>query len=135
MMLKKEVCMLKRIIMLVLAIVTIILESLPYSVAMRWISGNVTYEAYFSEIAFGYALFTPLITAIITCMILILCVVSCFVNKKGLQIAISVFCIIATALSPVHFFMSGVTVLGIVITICLLTLSIISFLKVNDKKQ
>ena len=79
----------KRIFTLVLPIITLILEILPYGVILNF--GHVSQEnevifthqtySYFSIIPFGYAHFLPLIVAIATCLLILLLIIYCIHHK------------------------------------------------------
>lgn len=76
----------KRIIYLLLPIVTLILEILPYGAVCNFADGpgNTIRKtfSYFSLVPFGYANFTPLITAIITCIMFTLLIIYVITNKQ-----------------------------------------------------
>ena len=66
----------KRLIFLIIPIITLILEMLPYGAVCIFASSPtdriVKRFSYFNLTPFGYANFTPLFTAIITCLVFIL---------------------------------------------------------------
>lgn len=69
----------KRFLYLLLPIVTLVLEILPYGAVCIFASSPTerirqTFS-YFDPLPFGYANFAPLLTAIITCVIMILLIV------------------------------------------------------------
>lgn len=76
----------KRIIYLLLPIVTLILKIFPYGAVCNFADGpgNTIRKtfSYFSLVLFGYANFTPLITAIITCIMFILLIIYVITNKQ-----------------------------------------------------
>ncbi|MBQ8620733.1 MAG: hypothetical protein IJ422_00280 [Oscillospiraceae bacterium] len=75
----------KRLLYLILPIVTLILEILPYSAVLNFMRPAATegvppgqfreLYSYFDMTPFGYANFAPLFTGIITCIILLLLVI------------------------------------------------------------
>ena len=71
----------KRLLYLILPIITLILEILPHGAVCNF--ANPEGEpwrrtfSYFDLTPFGYANFTPLLTAIITCLIFVLLVIYC----------------------------------------------------------
>ncbi len=78
----------KRLIYLLLPIITLILEILPYGAVLNFANPEGdpwrrTYP-YFDLMPFGYANFSPFLTAIITCIIFILLLVHLFTPKKQL---------------------------------------------------
>ena len=78
-------CMKKRLLYLILPIVTLILEILPYGAVCNFMRPATTeglppgrfreLYSYFDLTPFGYANFAPLITAVITCIILLLIII------------------------------------------------------------
>ena len=71
----------KRLMYLILPIITLILEILPYGAVCNF--GNpegepwrVTYS-YFDLTPFGYANFAPMLTAVITCLIFVFLMIYC----------------------------------------------------------
>ena len=74
-----------RIQCLLLPMITLVLEMLPYGAVCNFADGpgNTIRQtfSYFSLVPFGYANFTPLITAIITCIIFVLLIVYVVSNK------------------------------------------------------
>ena len=82
----------KKSLFLILPLVALILELLPYGVVLNFANPDGepwrrTYS-YFSMMPFGYANFGPLITAILTCVLLVLVVIYLFKPRKGLNTAI-----------------------------------------------
>lgn len=127
----------KRISLLLLPLITIVLEALPWGVVLNF--GNpegkpwrYTYS-YFSLTSYGYANFGPLITAILTCVLLVLAIVYFFKAKDGICIAIlnvSGFAA-AASLMPLLFGME-ITVIAIIVSILLALEFAVCFIK--DKK-
>ena len=86
----------QRFLYLIIPIVTLILEILPYGAVCNFMRppSEVNPDApighfrelysYFDLTPFGYANFAPLITAIITCVVLLLLVIYCFTGKERL---------------------------------------------------
>ena len=115
----------KKFALLILPIVTLIFELLPYGVVLNFANPEgepwrKTYS-YFSLTPFGYANFGPFITAILTCALLVLVVVYLFKSHKGLNIAIMNVSGFATATSllPWMFGFSYVTVIGVIVSVLL----------------
>lgn len=127
----------KRLVLLILPIITIILESLPNGVVLHfWASqGTATkkeYFSYFDTILFGYANFSPLITAIVTCLILLLLIIYCFINKRGfLTVTITLVYIgILLSVCPLIFGLKNLTIVGAFVTVTLIAeVVILHFIK------
>ena len=116
----------KRFLYLVLPIITLILEVLPYGAVCIFASSPTdrireTFS-YFDLTPFGYANFAPLFTAIITCLVFILLLVYCV--KGNVRFAIKAKNILYVAavmsLGPLVFGLSYFSVVGALITICLI---------------
>ena len=81
----------KRSIYLILPVITLILEILPYGAVCNFArpasDGSIGYfrqlYSYFDIVPFGYANFAPLITAILTCFVLLLAIIYCITGKIG----------------------------------------------------
>ena len=115
----------KRLLYLILPIVTLILELLPYGAVCNFANPEgrpwrETYS-YFSMMPFGYANFAPLLTALLTCAILILLILYCFIGKRGLAKAISIVLCICSGISlaPLLFGLHFFSVVGALITLTL----------------
>lgn len=115
----------RRILILLLPIITIVLQILPYGAVLNF--GNpdgpawrVTFS-YFSLVPFGYANFAPLLTAIATCVIFALLIVYCFTDKHGIVIITKVLLLVAAVLSlcPLVYGISYFSVVGVLITVSL----------------
>lgn len=113
---------LKKTLFVILPLVALILELLPYGVVLNFANPEGepwrrTYS-YFSMMPFGYANFGPLITAILTCVLLVLVVIYLFKSRKGLNTAILNVAGFATATSllPLMFGFDYITVIGVIIT-------------------
>ena len=125
----------KRIGFVLLSISAVILELLPYGAVLNF--ANPDGEpwrrrfSYFSLTPFGYANFGPFITAMLTCVLLILSVICIFKYSKGLNTAIMNISGIATlvSLSPLLFGISYVSAVGVAITVILLAIFGLCFVK------
>jgi len=120
----------KRAIFLILPIVTLILELLPYGAVLNFADqlddGTIstvrqTYS-YFDPITFGYANFGPLITAVLTCVIAILAVVYLFSGLKIIRTVMRISCIAAlvTSIMPMMYGTIYLSPVGLLITAALL---------------
>ncbi len=112
----------KKSLFLILPLVALILELLPYGVVLNFANPEgepwrKTYS-YFSMMPFGYANIGPLITAILTCVLLVLVALYLFKSRKGLNTAIINVACFATAASimPLMFGFDYITVIGVIIT-------------------
>ena len=125
----------KRIVLPILSASAIILELLPYGAVLNFANPDgepwrQTFS-YFSLTPFGYANFGPFITALLTCVLLILSVICIFKYSKGLNTAIMNISGIATlvSLSPLLFGISYVSAVGVAITVILLAIFGLCFIK------
>ncbi len=116
----------KRILYLILPLVTLILEILPYGAVCNFASGpdqihRETYS-YFDLIPFGYANFAPLITAIITCIVLVLLVIYCITGKQQLAVMVkNILCACSViSLGPLLFGIRNFSLVGALITVSLI---------------
>ena len=125
----------KKMITLALLLSALVLEILPYGAVCNF--GNpegepwrVTYS-YFSMIPYGYGDFGPLITAILTCIMLIIIVISILI-KKDWNKSISIISAIATltSLAPLMFGISNFSIVGAMISACILAAFVISRIKI-----
>ena len=112
----------KRFLYLVLPIITLILEVLPYGAVCIFASSPTdrireTFS-YFDLTPFGYANFAPLFTAIITCLVFILLLVYCV--KGNVRFAIkakNILCVaLVMSLGPLVFGIAYFSVVGGFIT-------------------
>ena len=80
----------KRFLYLVLPIITLILEIIPYGAVCNFArpatDGSIGHfrelYSYFDMTPFGYANFSPLITGILSCFVLLLIVIYCITGRK-----------------------------------------------------
>ena len=124
----------KKIIMLCLALVTLVLEILPYGAVCNFANPDGepwrrTYS-YFDLTPFGYANFSPFIVAILTCVLIAMLVIS-LLTKKQMRMPILVISAITTILSmaPLLFGISFFSIVGVLITITLAINTFIAFFK------
>lgn len=125
----------KKILPIVLPLLTIVLEALPTGSVMYF--GNPDGEpfkqtfSYFDPIHWGYADFAPNLTALLTCALLVLAVVNAFVHGKKLSRTMTVLAVIATVCSLLTFVFGGTTFIGAGISVLLVLTAVLSF--VNGK--
>lgn len=124
----------KKMITLALLLSALILEILPYGAVCNFAnpegeSWRKTYS-YFSMIPYGYGDFGPLITAILTCVLLVIIILSILL-KKDWSKSISIISAIATltSLAPLMFGISSFSLVGAMISACILATFVISRIK------
>ena len=128
----------KKLFYLILPLVTLILEILPYGAVLNFghLSPDLTlYEytetfSYFNLIPFGYANFAPLLTAIVTCIIIVLLIIFCFTDNTVVLKSIKAVLIIGMCLSlcPLLLGIEFFSVTGALITATLLAEFILIFI-------
>ena len=119
----------KRLWYLLLPIVTLVLEILPFGAVCNFAyqnpDGTIGTKrelfSYFSLVPYGYANFAPFLTALITCVILVLAVIYCFTGNRRLALVAKVFLCIGVVLSlcPLLFGAAYFSVVGGFITLTL----------------
>ena len=116
----------KRFVYLVLPIITLILEVLPYGAVCIFASSPTdrireTFS-YFDLTPFGYANFAPFLTALITCLIFILLLIYWLKGNTVFAIKAKNILFVATVMSlgPLVFGLSYFSVVGALITIYLI---------------
>ena len=116
----------KRFLYLVLPIITLILEVLPYGAVCIFASSPTdrireTFS-YFDLTPFGYANFAPFLTALITCLIFILLLIYWLKGNVVFAIKAKNILYVATVMSlgPLVFGLSYFSVVGALITTCLI---------------
>lgn len=124
----------KKIITLALLLSALVLEILPYGAVCNFANPDgdpwrKTYS-YFSLTPYGYANFGPLITAILTCVLLVIIILSILL-KKDWSKSISIISAIATltSLAPLMFGFSNFSLVGAMISACILATFVISRIK------
>lgn len=128
----------RKIFMIILSVLTVILELLPYGAVCIFMDDGGTEirrtYSYFSLIPYGYADFSPLITALLSCVILTLCVILCFPKSQRLIAYIAVLSALATVISvcPILLGIENYSFLGKIITALL---AIIFILALSVKKK
>ena len=124
----------KRFLYLVLPIITLILEVLPYGAVCIFASSPTdrireTFS-YFDLTPFGYANFAPFIVALLTCALTVMIVVS-LVSKKPMRTPILTVSAIATVLSlaPLLYGISFFSIVGAFISVALALTTVVAFVK------
>ena len=122
----------KRFLYLILPIITLILELLPYGAVCNFMLPSTTegvpagrfreLYSYFDLTPFGWANFAPLITAIITCIVLLILVIYCFTGKERLaKTAKNILCVGAViSCGPLLLGPHFLSVVGVLISISLI---------------
>ena len=116
----------KRFVYLVLPIITLILEVLPYGAVCIFASSPTdrireTFS-YFDLTPFGYANFAPFLTALITCLIFILLLIYWLKGNAVFAIKAKNILYVAAVMSlgPLVFGLSYFSVVGVLNTTCLI---------------
>ena len=131
----------KRLLVLILPIIALILEILPYGAVLNFgqPNGRIIKEtySYFNLLPFGYANFGPFLTAILTCILIALLVVFCVKGKNSFLKTASVLTGVAifTSIMPLFFEISSFSIIGLFISLTLcaqLGLMIFSFKKIKN---
>ena len=131
----------KRFLYLLLPIITLILEILPYGAVCNFANPEGKHWrrtfSYFDLIPFGYANITPLLTAAVTCIILILLLVYLFTGITKTITATKIFLCIGVALSlcPLLFGISYFSVVGALITISLISEFVLLLVTVTAQRN
>ena len=122
----------KRLLYLILPIVTLILEILPYGAVCNFMLPSTTegvpagrfreLYSYFDLTPFGWGNFAPLITAIITCIILLILLIYCFTGIERLtKTAKNILCVGAViSFGPLVLGPHFLSVLGVLISLSLI---------------
>ena len=122
----------KRLPYLILPIVTLILEILPYGAVCNFMLPSTTegvpagrfreLYSYFDLTPFGWGNFAPLITAIITCIILLILLIYCFTGIERLtKTAKNILCVGAViSFGPLLLGPHFLSVVGVLISISLI---------------
>lgn len=115
----------KRIPYLLLPLITLILEILPYGAVCNFATETRRLRelySYFDLTPYGYANFAPLITAVLTCIILVLLAVWCFTGKRQIMTAAKVLLAVGAVLSlcPLLLGIDCFSVVGALISLSLL---------------
>ncbi len=129
----------KKIISLILAAITIVLEALPFGVALVFALGpdktsTKTYS-YFNLTPYGYANVGPFFTAILTVLLLIMLIIYFFKSKSITAIRIiSLVAVFTSALPVIMFGIRYFTIVGGFITASLIAICILSFVTTKTDK-
>jgi len=125
----------KKIRLLILPIITIVLEILPYGAVLVFAPSPTDRVretfSYFSLTPFGYANFAPFITAMLTCVVLLLALIS--IKQTRVCKALFIVSLIAAVISllPLAFGFSYFSIVGVIITLMLAAESVLA--KITNK--
>jgi hypothetical protein len=126
----------KRLLFLILPVITLILEILPYGAVCNFAnpegkSWRKTYS-YFDLTPFGYANFAPFVTAIITCAVITVLLFYVFTNKKQTISVARVLLCVGTVISlcPMLYGIDFFSVVGALITVSYILELTLLFIKI-----
>ena len=132
----------KRLPYLILPIITLILEILPYGAVCNFMRPSIDgthighfreLYSYFDLMPFGYANFSPLITAIITCIILAMLLIYLVTGKShiltGVRFALCFGVIIS--LCPLLYGINFYSVVGALITVSIIAELLVIHFKIK----
>ncbi len=120
----------KRLLYLILPIVALVLEILPYGAVCNFASApSVIHRetfSYFDLVPFGYANFAPLFTAITTCVVLLLLTIYAFTARPIVMASARVFTFVGAVLSlcPILYGIEYYSLVGGLISACLIAQSV-----------
>ena len=138
---KEVVFVKKRFLYLILPIITLILEILPYGAVCNF--ANPEGEnwrktfSYFNLTPFGYANFAPFLTALTTCVVLILLLVNLFAYSPRTIKAVKALLYISVVLSlcPLLYGIDFFSAVGALITVSLIAESVLIFAAAKTQKE
>lgn len=120
----------KRLLYLILPLITLALEISPYGAVCNFArpatDGTIGHfrelYSYFNLLPFGYANFSPLITALLTCIIALLFIIYCLTGKQGWASVAKKFLYVTIAISlcPLLLGIRFFSVVGALITASLI---------------
>ncbi len=125
----------KKISMLIVSIITIVLEALPYGAVLVFVDDGVTEIkrtfSYFDLTPYGYANFAPFVTAVLSCILCILCMLFLAVGNRKIGKAITVIAGSSTIISiiPLALGLEYITFTGVCVTLSMLILFVLSIIK------
>ena len=135
----------KRMLFLIIPVITLILEILPYGAVLNFgrpaSDGSIGYiresYSYFDLMPFGYANFSPFVTAMLTCLILVLLLIYCITGNIKLAVKIrNIICICAVfSLCPLLLGVKFYSAVGMMITISLIMEIIFLHLAVKSSEK
>ena len=134
----------KRLLYLILPIITLILEILPYGAVCNFAhpetDGTIgrfrELYSYFDLLPFGYANFAPRLTAIVTCFVFLFLVIYCFTGKYSIvKITKGVLsAAVVLSLCPLLYGLDYFSVVGALITISLIVEFLLLFFTIRKNE-
>ena len=131
----------KRLLYLILPIITLILEIIPYGAVCNFAldKGEQLRQtfSYFDLTPFGYANFAPFLTAITTCAALALLLVYLFTDKNPVIKAAKILLCVGVVLSlcPLLYGFKFFSVIGALITASLIAELVLLFITVKAPRK
>ncbi len=128
--------MIKKILLILFPLAALILALQPNGVVMFF--GNPDGEpfrstcSYFDPLAYGYANFGPLLTAILVCILLALSLLYLVKGKSLKLLRILSIIAIITSLMPLMFGLRSFTLIGLLITLCMVAETATAFVAERD---
>ena len=120
----------KRLLYLILPLVTLILEIIPFGAVCNFAVYSPESTAkvhrvlcsYFDLVPFGYANFAPMFTALLTCIIITLMLFYCLFGKKRALTAVKILLCVAAVISvcPILLGIKFYSIVGALITVSLI---------------
>ena len=130
----------KRVLYLILPIIALILEILPYGAVCNFANpeGSPWRKtfSYFDLTPFGYANFAPFLTAVTTCVVLVLLLVYLFTGKTKTITAAKILLYISVVLSlcPLLYGINYFSIVGALISASLIA-ELVLFLVVDKQNK
>ena len=127
--------MIKKISMLMLSIITIVLEILPYgAVCVFMEDGGAEIKrtfSYFDLTPYSYANFSPFVTAVLSCMVCILCICFLRINSKIIKKTITMVAGLSTVISVIPIFRGTkyITIISVCVTLSMFILFVLSIMR------
>ena len=133
----------KRMLFLIIPVITLILEILPYGAVLNFgrlaSDGSIGYirESYSYFDLMPFANFSPFVTAVLTCLILVLLLIYCITGNIKLAVKIrNIICICAVfSLCPLLLGVKFYSAVGMMITISLIMEMIFIHLAVKSSEK
>ena len=131
----------KRCLYLILPIITLVLEALPYGAVCVFASSPTerirkTFS-YFDLTPFGYANFAPFLTALITCLIFIFLFIYWLKGNTVFAVKAKNILSVATVMSlgPLVFGLNYFSIVGVLITASLIAELLLLQIKINSSVE
>ncbi len=131
----------KRLLYLILPIITLFLEILPYGAVCNFANpeGDPWRKtfSYFDLTPFGYANFAPFLTAITTCVIMAFLLIYLFAGKtKPITVAKVLLCVgVVLSLCPLLFGINYFSIVGALITASLIAELVLLFVATKTQRE